>query len=110
MSEYIIETMGRFTAARHAFYTALASAEKTFEPGHPSIATRQSNLAVVLQDLGQLEEARDLLRQGLASAEKSFEPGHPFIAIRQSNLATGAKGSGAVGRGTRSAAPGAGFG
>ena len=37
-------------------------AEKTFEPGHCSIAIRQSNLAVVLQDLGQLEEAGDLLR------------------------------------------------
>jgi tetratricopeptide (TPR) repeat protein len=81
-------TMGRFTAARHAAYTALASAEKSFEPGHPSIASRQSNLATVLQDLGQLDEARDLLRQALASAEKSFEPGHPSIATRQSNLAT----------------------
>jgi tetratricopeptide (TPR) repeat protein len=80
-------TMGRFTAARRAFSAALASAEKTFEPGHPSIAIGQSNLALVLQDLGQLEEARDLLRQALASAEKSFEPGHPFIATSQSNLA-----------------------
>ncbi len=62
-------------------------AEKSFEPGHPSIARSQSNLAMVLQDLGQLEEARDLLRQALASAEKSFEPGHPSIARSQSNLA-----------------------
>ena len=65
----------------------LASAEASFEPGHPSIATRQSNLALVLKDLGELEEARDLLRQALASAEASFEPGHPSIATRQSNLA-----------------------
>ena len=81
------QTMGRFTAARQALQTALASAEKSFEPGHPSIATRQSNLATVLQDLGQLEEARDLLRQALASDERSFEPGHPSIAIDQSCLA-----------------------
>ena len=66
---------------------ALEIAEKTFEPGHPSIAIRQSNLALVLQDLGQMEEARDLLRQALASDEKTFEPGHPSIAISQSNLA-----------------------
>jgi hypothetical protein len=46
---------------------ALASDEKTFEPGHRSIATRQSNLALVLQDLGQLEEARDLLRKARAT-------------------------------------------
>jgi tetratricopeptide (TPR) repeat protein len=80
-------TMGRFTAARHALSKALASAEKSFEPGHPSIAIRQSNLAMVLKDLGQLEEARDLLRKALASDEKSFEPGHPTIASSRSNLA-----------------------
>ena len=80
-------TMARFTAARRAFSAALDSAEKSFEPGHPSIAARQSNLALVLKDLGQLEEARDLLRQALASAEKSFEAGHPTIATGRSNLA-----------------------
>ena len=101
--------MGRFIAARHAFSRALASDEKSFGPGHPSIATSQSNLALVLRDLGQLEEARDLLRKALASDEKSFEPGHPSIARSQSNLATGAEGSGAAGRSARSAAQGAGF-
>jgi len=65
---------------------ALSSDQKSFEPGHPSIAIRQSNLALVLLDLGQLEEARDLLRMALSSDQKSFEPGHPEIAIRQLNL------------------------
>ena len=81
-------TIGRFSAARHAFYKALTSDEKSLAPGHPSIATSQSNLALVLRDLGQLEEARDLLRKALASDEKSFAPGHPSIARSQSNLAT----------------------
>jgi tetratricopeptide (TPR) repeat protein len=81
------QTMGRFIAAREAGGAALASAEKSFEPGHPSIANSQSNLAEVLRSLGQSEEARDLLRKALASDEQSFEPGHPSIAIRQSNLA-----------------------
>ena len=53
--------------ARDLLRQALASDEKSFEPGHPSIAISQSNLALVLKDLGQLEEARDLLRQALAS-------------------------------------------
>ncbi len=66
---------------------SLALAEDSFEPGHPDIATSQSNLAVVLQGLGELEEARELLRKALAADENSFEPGHPTIAIRQSNLA-----------------------
>jgi len=81
------QALGRYSDARRALTGALASDEKTFEPGHPSIAIRQSNLATVLQDLGLLEEARDLLRKALASDEKTFEPGHPSIAISQSNLA-----------------------
>jgi tetratricopeptide (TPR) repeat protein len=80
-------TMGRFTAARQALYTALASAEKSFAHEHPSIAIRQSNLALVLWDLGELEEARDLLRQALAFYEQAFAAGHPSIAGSQSNLA-----------------------
>ena len=105
----VFRDLGELGEARDLLRAALASDERTYEAGHREIAAKQSNLATVLQDLGQLEEARDLLRQALASDEKSFEPGHPSIAIRQSNLATGASGSGAVGRGARSAAPGAGF-
>src|SRR5258708_36391633 len=81
------QALGRYSDARRTFNRALASAEKTLEPGHLSITISQSNLAVVLRDLGQLEEARDLLRPALVSDEKTFEPGHPSIARRQSNLA-----------------------
>ena len=80
--------MGRFNMARLFALAALERAEKSFEPGHPSIAIRQSNLATVLKNLGQLEKARDLLKRALASDEKSFKPGHPSIAASQSNLAT----------------------
>jgi tetratricopeptide (TPR) repeat protein len=86
--------LGRYADAKRNLTAALAAAEKIFEPGHPSIATRQSNLALALKDWGQLEEARDLLYKALASDEKSFEPGHRSIAIRQSNLATVLKGLG----------------
>lgn len=79
--------MGRYVAARTASSSALRISEAAFEPGHPDIAARQSNLAIVLQDLGQPEEARDLLRKALAADEKTFAPGHPSIAVRQSNLA-----------------------
>ncbi|MEA3276493.1 MAG: toll/interleukin-1 receptor domain-containing protein [Pseudomonadota bacterium] len=78
---------GRYRLAEGFARKALALAQAAFEPGHPSIATSQSNLATVLKDLGELEEARDLLRQALAADERSFEPGHPSIATRQSNLA-----------------------
>ena len=81
------EITGSFKEARSFYKISLSLAEQKYEPGHPNIATCQSNLATVLRNLGELKEARDLLRAALASNEKTFEPGHPSIAIRQSNLA-----------------------
>ena len=37
-----------------------------FDPNHPNLATRYSNLATVLQDLGELPEARRLLERAIA--------------------------------------------
>jgi tetratricopeptide (TPR) repeat protein len=79
--------LGRYSDAWRTFTRALSSDEKTFALGHPSIATSQSNLAIVLRYQGRLEEARDLLRKALVSYEKTYEPGHPSIATNQSNLA-----------------------
>ncbi len=47
--------------------SALASAQKIYEPGHPSIARNQSNLAAVLKDLGELKEACLLWRESYNS-------------------------------------------
>ena len=80
-------SLGRYLPAKALLQRVLASAERSYAPGHPSIATRQSNLAAVLRNLGELAEARDLLRQALASDERSYPPGHPKIATCQSNLA-----------------------
>ena len=66
--------------ARDLLRKALASDEKTFEPGHPSIAISQSNLALVLKDLGQLEEARDLLRKAYS---RRCSDTAPIILIRK---------------------------
>ena len=79
--------LGRFVFAKSCFEKALDRSERSYAAGHPSIATSQSNLALVLKDLGELEEARDLLRQALASNERSYAAGHPSIARRQSSLA-----------------------
>jgi len=78
---------GKYRLAETYGRKALYLSEKNFDPGHPSIATSQSNLALVLKDLGELEEARALLRKALESGEKNFDQGHPKIATRQSNLA-----------------------
>jgi tetratricopeptide (TPR) repeat protein len=77
----------RFKQAEKHGRKAVAISERHFVPGHPRVASSQSNLGEVLRNLGELEEARDLLRKALESDAKSFEPGHPKIAIRQSNLA-----------------------
>ncbi|MDJ0915146.1 MAG: toll/interleukin-1 receptor domain-containing protein [Desulfobacterales bacterium] len=78
---------GKLAEAEKHGRKAVAISEGHFEPGHPRIATSQSNLGEVLRSIGELEEARDLLRKALESDEKSFKPGHPVIAIRQSVLA-----------------------
>ena len=65
---------------------SLHEAEACYEPGHPSVASSQGNLALVLTDLGEPAEARDLLRKALAADEASYEPGHPSIATDQSIL------------------------
>ena len=77
----------RFSVAQKYGRIAVEITKGHFKPGHPRIATSQSNLGEMLRNLGELKEARDLLREALKSDEKSFEPGHPIIAIRQSVLA-----------------------
>ena len=81
------KTQGRFQLAKQFGERALSIDQQNFEPGHPSIAIRQSNLATVLKDLGELPAAKQLLTEAFASAQQGFEPGHPSIAISQSNLA-----------------------
>ncbi len=81
------ENWGRYRLGGQFRRQALMIASANFEPGHPSLARSQSNLALVLKDLGQLEQARDLLQQALAAAEQTYDPGHPSLARSQSNLA-----------------------
>lgn len=52
---------GRYQLAKEFGQRALDLAKQSYEPGHPSIARRQSNLAMVLKDLGDLEGAKALL-------------------------------------------------
>jgi hypothetical protein len=54
--------------------------------GHPSIATRQSNLAMVLKDLGELEEARDLAKKAYATALSLLGSNHLMTRKFRGNL------------------------
>jgi hypothetical protein len=54
----------------------LEADQKSFEPGHPSIARSQSNLAMVLKDLDQLKEAKTLANQAYHSFLEKLGPEH----------------------------------
>jgi len=82
----VLQDLGQLEEARDLLRKALASAEASFEPGHPSIANRRSNLAIVLKDLGRLEEARDLLRKAHSAMLEKFGPEHPHTKIVKNNL------------------------
>lgn len=72
--------------ARDLLRVALQTDETYFEPGHPTIALDQPNLALVLRDLGELAEACDLMRVALATCQQHLQPNHPTISTVQTNL------------------------
>jgi tetratricopeptide (TPR) repeat protein len=73
--------------AEPLYRRALAIAEASFGPDHPSVASRLGNLAQLLADINQPAEAEPLMRRALAIKEASYEPDHPDVAISLSNLA-----------------------
>jgi tetratricopeptide (TPR) repeat protein len=80
------KNLGRYVLAKAFRKDALDRAERSYAPGYPSIAVRQSNLAMVLKDLGELGEARDLLRQAYATMLDKFGPDHPSTRTVKANL------------------------
>ncbi len=65
---------------------ALESDQQSFEPGHPSIATSQSNLATVLQALGELEGAKTLLIQSYEAFMNLLGEDNPSTLTVKGNL------------------------
>ncbi len=79
--------LGNFIEAKRLLQKAVAINEAAFEPNHPTLAIRYSNLALVEQALGNLPEAKRLLQKAVAINEAAFEPNHPTLATSYSNLA-----------------------
>ena len=79
------QDLGELEEARDLLRQALESDQKSFEPGHPSIARSQSNLALVLRDLGGLEEACDLSHQVYETFLIKYGPGHPHTKTAKEN-------------------------
>jgi hypothetical protein len=74
--------------AQELLARALAIGDRALGPDHPTVATRLSNLALVLKDLGDLPGAKERLERALAIDEKALGPDHPDVAVDLSNLAT----------------------
>jgi len=77
---------GRYRLAEQFGRKSLELAEKNFEPGHPTIAISQSNLATVLRDLGELKEARGLLTKAYEVFLKKLGYDHPYTKKVRTHL------------------------
>jgi hypothetical protein len=81
----VLKDLGELEEARDLLCKALESDEKSFEPGHLKIATRQSNLAAVLHDLGEFEAARGLAKQAYRGFLDKLGPDHPYTKTAKIN-------------------------
>ena len=83
-----LQVHARLAQARPLAERALAITEAAYGPGHPVVAIRLSNLALILQDLGDPGGARPLAERALAIDEAARGPDHPEVAADLNNLAT----------------------
>ena len=65
--------------------SALESDEGHFESGHPSIAIRKSNLALIYKDLGRYEEAIKLAQSAFELFKNALGKEHPHTLTVQDN-------------------------
>ena len=78
---------GQYAEATKIAEKSLESAEKTFGPDHPKIATSLTNLAELYRAQGKYIEAEPLYKRSLAIREKALGPEHPDVAASLDNLA-----------------------
>jgi tetratricopeptide (TPR) repeat protein len=76
----------RFREAQACSQRALAIAEATLGPDHPTIATARNNLGGDLRALGDLAGAKAQLERAVAIDEAAYGPDHPEIGTDRSNL------------------------
>ena len=82
-----LRVRGQLADARELLERALAIDEAAYGPGHPAVATRLNDIAVMLRNLGQSQAARPLQERALSIYEAACEPGHPAVATSLGNLA-----------------------
>ncbi len=83
----LLQSKAAYAEAEPLKRRALAIAEATYGPGHPTVAIRLNNLALLLQATNRLAEAEPLMRRALEIDEAAYGPDHPTLAIILINLA-----------------------
>ena len=78
-------SLGTYRLSEKYGRKSLLLCEGRFPKGSAEIATRQSNLAMVLKDLGELEEARDLACQAYDAFLNRLGPGHSYTKTAKAN-------------------------
>ena len=81
-----LQSAGDLHRAEQLLEQALTLSLRHFGADHPSVASRQSNLAAVVQDLGNLPRAKELMEESLASGLGTFGADHATVATRRSKL------------------------
>ncbi len=81
------QARGQFRVAEPLFRRALAIAERSYGPHHPTVAIDLNNLAQLLKATNRLDQAEPLYRRALLIAEHSYGPDHPEVARYLNNLA-----------------------
>jgi tetratricopeptide (TPR) repeat protein len=82
-----LQSQGDYGQVMPLRQSALAIAEATLGPDHPSTAIRLNNLALTYCDLGRAADALPLQQRALAITEATRGPDHPDTATRLTNLA-----------------------
>ncbi|KAJ6125910.1 hypothetical protein N7471_010403 [Penicillium samsonianum] len=58
------------------YQRALASYEKSLDPGHTSTLRTVNNLGLLYKDQGRLEEAENMHQRALTGCQKALAPDH----------------------------------
>lgn len=79
---------GDLPAARQHYVRAMALAEATFRPAHPSLCEPLLNLAAAQEALGDTAGARRFRERAVHVAEEALGPAHPLVALALGDLAS----------------------
>ncbi len=81
-----LQERGQFDDAKAAHHRALRTAERTYGPHHPTVASAANNLGTVVRALGDPAGARPHFERALRIDEETYGPDYPEVATAVNNL------------------------